>query len=233
VHAARADDGLDEDGGHALGPDPLQLGLERLERVVRDVRRVGVQRAHAFAVGRDAPDARAQAMRAVVALGAADEVHPPRLAGGGEEAAGELRGGVDGVAAARAEEDAGIVERGEAGQALGERQRGLVGERPECRVAGQLLHLRGRRLDDLAPAVARVDAPQAGRGVEVARAARVPHRCALAAHDDELGAAHGVHVGERVPQARVGAHDLTLPPLTGTSRPRRGRSEPRRRRDRR
>ena len=45
MHAAGADHRLDEHGRHAVGADALDLRLERLERVVRHLRGVGVERA--------------------------------------------------------------------------------------------------------------------------------------------------------------------------------------------
>ena len=57
VHAAGADHRLDEHGGDAVRADALDLRLERLERVVRDLRGVRVERADVDAVGRDPADA--------------------------------------------------------------------------------------------------------------------------------------------------------------------------------
>ena len=48
VQAAGADHGLDEDRRDALRADARDLRLERLERVVRDVARVRVERTHAL-----------------------------------------------------------------------------------------------------------------------------------------------------------------------------------------
>ena len=77
---------------------------------MRDVARLGVERSHAVLVGGDAADRRAEAVRAVVALRAADQVDAVGLADGGEVAPRELGGGVDRVAAAEPEEDARIVD---------------------------------------------------------------------------------------------------------------------------
>src|SRR6185503_8252128 len=104
---------------------------ERLERVVRDLRRVGVERADVDAVGGDAAEARAQPVRAVVALRARDQVDALGLADSGEVAARELGRGVDRVAAAAGEEDARAVDRGEAGEPVRQLARGLVVERAE------------------------------------------------------------------------------------------------------
>ena len=64
--------------------------------------RRGVEDAEAGAVRLDAGEARPEPVGAVVAVDAADEVHALRLADGLPVAPGELRGGVDRVAAAGA-----------------------------------------------------------------------------------------------------------------------------------
>src|SRR3954467_6107068 len=88
VDAAGAHDRLDEDRRDPVGADAVDLGLERLDRVVRHERGVLVERPHVGAVRGDAADARAEAVRAVVALRAADEVDALRRADRGEVAAG-------------------------------------------------------------------------------------------------------------------------------------------------
>ena len=150
VDAAGADHRLDEHGGDPIGADALDLGLERLERVVRDLRGVRVERADVDPVGGDPADARAEPVGAVVALAARDQVHPLGLPDGGEVAAGELGGGVDRVAAAAREEDARVVDRRERAQALGELERGRVGERAEAGV-GRELRASARRRRRRAP----------------------------------------------------------------------------------
>ena len=56
-------------GGQAQRTESwMGSGFQRFERVVRDLRCVGVERADVGAVGGDAADARAEAVRAVVAL---------------------------------------------------------------------------------------------------------------------------------------------------------------------
>src|SRR3954468_6661410 len=90
----------------AAPPPALDLALQRLERVVRHMRGVRVERAHALLVRGDPADRGAQPVRAVVALRAPDQVRARRLVHRGEVAAGELRGGVDRVPAAGAQEDA-------------------------------------------------------------------------------------------------------------------------------
>jgi hypothetical protein len=141
----------------------------------------------------------------VGALGRAD---------GGEVAPGELGRRVDRVAAARAEEDARVVERRQVGETLGEVEGRAVREDAERLVAGELAHLRHRRLDDLGAPVADVHAPQACGAVEVALAVLVPDVDAIPSGDDELVAADGMHVREGVPKAGVGGHDSTLAPLS-------------------
>jgi hypothetical protein len=210
AHPARADDGLDEDRGDAIGADTLDLGLERLQGVVGHHGGVGVQGADVLAVGRDAADRRAHAMGAVVALRARDEVGALGRPDRGEVAARQLGRRIDGVAAARAEEDARVVERRQVGQALGEIEGGAIGEDAERLVGGELAHLRHGGVDDLGAAVTDVHAPQARGAVEVLLAVLVPHVGAIAAGDDELVAAYGVHVGEGVPEAGVGGHASTL-----------------------
>ena len=102
--AARADDRLEHERGDVLGVDALQLGGQGVDRVPGDARRLLHQRAELLAV-RHAEDARADAVRAVVAVVAADQVAPLGLAAHVVVEAGELRRGVDRVAAAAREED--------------------------------------------------------------------------------------------------------------------------------
>ena len=200
MHAAGADHRLDEHGGHAVGADALDLGLQRLERVVRHLGRVGVERADVGAVGGDAADARPEPVRAVVALRARDQVHALGLADRREVAARQLRRGVDRVAAAAGEEDARAVDGRERGEPVGQLARGLVVERAERAVGGELAHLRGGRVGELRAAVADVDVPQAGGAVEISPALLIGHMDAVAADERELGRAGRVHVRERMPE---------------------------------
>ena len=100
VHAARADHRLAEERRDAVGADALDLRLQRGQRVVRDRGDARDQRAPVARVGLDAADARAEAVRAVVALRAADEVHALGMALLDQVAAGDLGRRVDRVAAA-------------------------------------------------------------------------------------------------------------------------------------
>ena len=108
AHAARADHRLAEEGRDVRGPDALDLGLERLGRLVVDVRDRAEQRAVALAHGLDADEARAEAVRAVVGERAADQVDALRLPLRRPVLARELGRRVDRVAAAEAQEDARI-----------------------------------------------------------------------------------------------------------------------------
>ena len=118
VHAAGADHGLAEEGGDVLGADALDLRLQRGQRVEGHRGDGGDQRAPVARVGLDAADARAEAVRAVVALRAADQVHPLGLALLDPVAAGDLGRRVDRVAAARGEEDPRAVHRRVRGEPL-------------------------------------------------------------------------------------------------------------------
>ena len=148
-------------------------------------------------------------------------MHALGLAGRREVPAGELGGGVDRVAAAGAEEDPGVVDRGEAREALGQVERGLVGERAEALVGREAVHLGADRVGDLRAPVPDVHAPEARGAVEVDVAGGVPDAHALRAVDDDLGAADGVHVRERVPEACVHARHATgcsrRPAITGSA----------------
>ena len=136
-HAAGADHRLAEERGDALGPDAQDLLLERGQRVERDRRRVRDERAPVRRVRLDPADRRAERVRAVVAVGAADDVHALRLALQDPVAAGDLGGGVDRVAAAGGEEHLRVVHRRERGEAGGELVRGRVGEVAERRYAAR------------------------------------------------------------------------------------------------
>ena len=229
MEPAGSDHRLDEDGGDARIADPRDLRLERLDRVVRHVTRLGIERAHPVLIGRDPADRGAEAVGAVVALRAPDQVDALRLVDGREVAPRELGGGVDRVAPAEPEEDARIVDDvlRVGGEALGERDRRLAGERAERRVARELTHLAGDRLDDLLAPVPDVHAPEARGRVEVAVPVRVPDARPLPPLDHDLGSAHRGHVRERVPEARVRAHRPTVATAAGAGNRRRGTARPR------
>ena len=110
-HAAGADHGLADERGDVVGV-VLEQRLERVGVAPRDVLDVRDQVAVARAVARDALQARAERVDAVVAVLARDD---DLLLGAADRvpvAARELGGRVDGVrAAARGEEDRGVVHR--------------------------------------------------------------------------------------------------------------------------
>ncbi len=108
-----------------------------------------------------------------------------------------LDGGLDRLAAAEGEEDVVEVARQQRGDLGGELDRGLVGD-PEDVVDRELLHLRLDGVVDLAAAVADVDRPQAGEGVDVLVALGVVDERALGVvHDDGPQA---LELGERRPE---------------------------------
>ena len=90
--------------------------------------------------------------------------------------------------------------RGDLGEHPPELRGGRMGGVEEGVVVGQLRHLPGRGLRELAPAIADVDAPQPGHRVDVAPAVRVPEMDALRADDDPRAALRpeGAVVGEGV-----------------------------------
>ena len=204
VHAAGADHRLAEEGGHVLGPDALDLGLQRGQRVVRDRGDGRDQRAPVARVRLDAADAGAEAVRAVVALRAADQVHALRMALLDPVAAGDLGRGVDRVAAARGEEDARALHRRVRGEPLAELVGGPVAEVAEGRVGLEAAHLLRDARGDLAVAVADVGVPEARGPVEVAAVLAVVDPDPLPALDQQLALGDRTHVGERVPEAGRG-----------------------------
>jgi len=135
--------------------------------------------------------------RAVVGVVAADEDLALRLAEQVPVAAHHAHHGVVALRAGAGEEDVLELRRRHLGQQLGQldrrRRRGLE----EGVVEGQALELGSGRLDQLAPAVADIHAPQAAHRIEDALALGVPEIDALAALDDArafLG--QGGEVGE-------------------------------------
>src|ERR1700686_4234593 len=69
--------------------------------------------------------------------------------------------------------------------AIGETDRGLVRGRPEKMIVAEVLHCLGRGLRELSPAVADVDAPEAGAEVDEIAALLVPDARAAAIGDDK------------------------------------------------
>ena len=119
--AAGADHRLEEEGGHALGTHPLDLLLERGQRVVLHLGGIRDQRTEGGAVALDATEARAEAEHAVETAAAADHMRPVRLALRSPVEASELRGGLDAVAAACRQQNPCVVHRREVGEPPGER----------------------------------------------------------------------------------------------------------------
>ena len=208
-HPARAHDRLAEERGHTVRPDPVQLLLQRLHGVVRDVRDTAYQWPEAGAVHLDAADGGAEPEHAMEALGASDHVRALIVPGGGEVQPGKLGRGLDAVAPAGSEEHARVVQRRERREAASERDRRLVGLVAERRVGVELADLCGDRVGHPRAAVTDVGVPQAGGGVEVARAFAIPQPHVLGAVEHELVAGHLAHVREGVPQpVGVGGGDI-------------------------
>ena len=113
----------------------------------------------------------------------------------------DLRRGVDRLAAARAEEDRGIRDGSELGDACRELQRRLVRLVAEDVVRGEGAELRGDRFGDLDAAVADVGEPETGRRVEVLPPRGVPDRASLAARENELVPVDLAHRREGVPES--------------------------------
>jgi hypothetical protein len=139
----------------------------------------------------------------VVGVRARDDELPVRLAHRTPVRPAQLGRGVDGVgAAAGGEEHLGVPDRYQSGDALGECLGGPVGEHVEGLVAGDLPHLRGRRVGEFGAAVADVAVPEAGDRIEVGAAGVVMQRRGLAAHDRDRVTRGRGHVRETVPQHR-------------------------------
>ena len=140
-------------------------------------------------VGRDAGEAGGGQGQPVVAAEARDDLLLLRSAAQVVVVADQLDVGVVGVRARAAEEHLGEVAGAsplaeEREHPVGEPDRRLVRGRAEQVVVAQLLDRLPRRLSDLGPAVADVDAPEPGAAVDVLPAAAIhdPHPPALA-HD--------------------------------------------------
>ena len=213
-HAAGADHRLADHGRDAVAVI-LQQAVERVCVPPRDVLDVRHEVAVARAVGRDALQAGAEGVDAVIAVLAGDD---DLLLGAAERrpvAAGELGRGVDGVrAAAGGEEDSGAVHARELGHLIGELEQRRVGERAEGVEGGQLLELRADRVGDLIAPVADVHVPQRGGRIEIGLAVDVPDGRALALGDHDLAASRRRHV--RVPSPEL-CHVSSF--VAGTSEP--------------
>ncbi len=117
-----------------------------------------------------------------------------------------LDGPLVGLGPADGEERPGQVPGRDLGQLGGQAGRRRVGEAAGGRVVLQRLELPRHRLADLRPPMAHVHHRQAGKGIQVAAARRVPHVHALAAHDHLLR-----RVETRRAERVVGPQVLRLP----------------------
>ena len=172
--------------------------------VVGDLGDVADEGSVAVAYRGDAGQRRAVRVRAVVREPAREDDRALRLPDERPVAARDLRGSVDRLPAARAEEDRGVVDRGEVGEACGEIESRPVRVVAEDVVRSECAQLLGDGVCDLGPAVTDVDEPEPGRRVEVLVSVLVPDAAALAAREDELVPVHLAHRGERVPEASRG-----------------------------
>ena len=143
-----------------------------------------------------------------------DDHRPLRLSDQRPVASRDLGGGVDRLAAARAEEDRGVVERGELGDPFGEREGRRVCVVAEHVVRREDAQLVRHRVRDLRSAVTDVREPEPRGRVEVLVAVCVPEAATLSAREHELVPIHLPHRGEWVPEARRGSgrnrHAATL-----------------------
>ena len=144
---------------------------------------------------------------------ARDEHRALRLTGEGPVAACDLRGRVDGLAAARAEEDCRVLDGRQLGETRGELESRLVRMVAEYVVRSERAELYRNRVCDLGSAVTDVREPETGRRIDVLRSVGVPDPRALAPDEHELVAVDLAHCGERVPEPRRSSgvkHERTL-----------------------
>ena len=182
-HAGGAGDRLDDDRGDGrgvvqgdealklVGELGAMLGLAAREGVageivgVADVVDAGEQRAEHLAVADDAADRDAAEIDAVIAALAADQAEARALADGALIGERDLEAGLDRLGAGIGEED--VVDAGRHVGDQARRQLEALGMADlEGRRVVELADLIGDRLDDLRPAVAGIDAPQAGGAVQ-------------------------------------------------------------------
>jgi hypothetical protein len=199
AHAARADHGLAEERSHVPRSHALDLRLQRLRRLVVDVRDRAEQRAVALTHGFDADEARAEPVCAVIGVRAADQVDALWLSPGCPVLARELGSRVDRIAAAEAEEHARVAHRRELDESIHELERRGVCDVPERLERLECPQLLPDRLRHVLAAVPDVGVPEACGAVQVAPSLVVPEVDTLASRDHELVAGDGGHVGERVP----------------------------------
>src|SRR3954451_20692542 len=194
--AAGVLDRLHDHGGDRLGALELDAVRDRLGEVlgavagrqavevrVRDVATAGGERLERLAQRGDAGRAQCAHRRAVVGDLAGDDLVLVRVAPELVVLPRELERALDGLAAARGEEDAVEVaggDRREARRELDRRRVGVGTGREEAEVLG----LVGARLADPGAAVADVHAEQRAEAVEVLVAVLVPDVAAVALDDD-------------------------------------------------
>ena len=200
-HAARADHRLADEGGD-LPAAGLEEALQLVDVVRRDLDRVADDGAPVpLAHQGDPGEARPERVHAVIGVLAADDDPLLRVPQRVPVAAGQLGGGVDGVGAARAEEDRGALHRGQGRQPVGQLEGRRRREGAEVRVGGQGRELASRGVGDLRPAVADVAVPEARGGVEVAAPVGVLDPRPGTPDQDQLVVLDLAHVGEGVPVA--------------------------------
>jgi hypothetical protein len=158
-------------------------GRQAVEVRVRDVAAAGGERLERLAQRRDA-GRRERAHRGAVVRGlACDDLRLVRVARELVVLADELEGGLDRLAAARREEHAVEVARGEPCDARGELDRGRMRVGPR-REEAELAGLVGTGLGHLGATVADVHAEQRAQAVEVPVAVLVPDVAPVALDDD-------------------------------------------------
>ncbi len=172
---------------------------------MRNLRDVADERPVALAHGRDAGERCAVRVRPVVREAPRDDHGALWLALERPVAPDDLGGGVDGLAAAGAEEDGGVLDRGEVGDPLCEVECRAVRVVAEDVVRRQRAELLGDGVGDLDAAMADVAEPETGRRVEVLVPVGVPDPAPLAAGEDELVPVDLSHRRKRMPETGWGA----------------------------
>ena len=224
-HAARAHDRLGEERGDGVGAFALDQGLEVGDHAIAErvlalarlgepvpVRAAGMEEAFERqvpgpVVDGNAGEAGGGAGQTVIAAETRDDLLLRRLPAQVVVVADQLDVGVVGVRARAAEEDPGevagarlVAEQRE--DAIGEADDRLARGRAEDVIIVEVLDRALRRFGDLGPAVADVDAPEAGAAVDQLAPLVVLDAHAPAALDDQRPIAHvGGDRGERVEQA--------------------------------
>ena len=166
--------------------------------------RVSARAARTAPRGRDARDRERAERAAVVGAVARDHDPPSALAARAEMLACELPGRLDRFRAARGEEHARHLRRGEREHPLRQRQRGRVRGGP-VRVVGQALHLRRCGGPDLgAVRVADLRREEPGHGVQQTRSVGLDHIRAVAPDEHRRSLALDVgHLRPRQPLCRA------------------------------